>query len=187
MSDEDVAQFTSITSATPSHAVQYLRLTEGDVQQAIMLYFENPDLATSIAAGSSSVSQPQAARHTRKRKTYNEDENGVIHIDSDNGDDDEMDMDDDDDVQIVGENTIHHPVDEDADAEMARRLQQEMYSGQSVDPDSVRAPIERVRETLVGGDDYDDADVSAIIQERLRRVRRQDARRFSASCSENWS
>jgi hypothetical protein len=176
MDDEAIAQFTSITSASPSQAEQYLRLADGDLEQAIQLFFENPDLATTIPAASSSVPQQQASAPTRKRKTYPEDENGVINLDSD--EDEELDLgdDEDDDVQMIGANTIRHHVDEDADAEMARRLQAEMYSGGGIAQDDVRAPIERVRETLVGGDDYDDTDVSAIIQQRILRARQGGAR-----------
>src|ERR1700744_1058575 len=106
MDDELIVQFTSITDTTPSQAEQYLRLTEGNLEQAIQLFFEDPNLATTAASASSSNPVPAPAPaaapiSTRKRKTYGEDEQGVIHIDSD-----DEEQDDSDDVQYVGEGTV---------------------------------------------------------------------------------
>lgn len=184
MDDETIAQFTSITSASPSQAAQYLSLADGHLEQAIQLFFENPDLASNTTAPTQPVSQPQQSRGSRRQQSgYTEDDDGVIHLDSDDGEP-MVDDEDDDDVEMIGSNTIRQTVDEDADAEMARRLQNEMYQSNSgMEADTVRAPIERVRQTLVGGEyDYDDADVSAMIQERIHRSRQGASRKLTELC-----
>jgi UBX domain-containing protein 7 len=161
MDDEQVAQFTGITAATESQAEQYLRLTEGNLEQAIQLFFEDPSLASAHSASGSAPSQPQPASSSRpKRKAYTEDEDGVVHVDSDDEEDFEMS-----DVPDVAGDLIP---DTNADEEMARKLQEEMYSGSRADPESVRAPMARTTETLVGGPHgFDDADISRIVQQQM--------------------
>lgn len=44
--DERVAEFSSFIVTDPSKATAYLRSTDGDLQQAIQLFFEDPSLAT---------------------------------------------------------------------------------------------------------------------------------------------
>lgn len=154
MTDEAVAQFISFTSSTTERAEQYLRLTDGDIQQAIDLFFANdgndaygstsaPTASAQSAAQSARGVHRQAAT-SRPRQDY-EDEDGVVHIDSD------RDLTDDDEPQVTGFNTrqaarpgrsrsdVRTPssmtpppartatnlVDE--DEAMARRLQEEFY------------------------------------------------------------
>src|ERR1700712_540000 len=152
MDDEQVAQFTGITAATPSQAEQYLRLTEGNLEQAIQLFFEDPNLASFQAPSAAATTQTQPTSSSRpKRKAYTEDADGVVHVDSD--DDDDFEMSDAPD----GGGALRPDLD--ADEEMARRLQEEMYAGGRADPESVRAPMARTTETLVGGPGFDDADI----------------------------
>jgi UBX domain-containing protein 7 len=179
--DEAIVQFTSITGASVTQAEQYLTITDGHVEQAIQLFFEDPSLASSapLPPPEPAPIQPPSGRG------YHEDRHGVIHIDTD----DESDN----DVQEV---TMHdaghmtgHP-DTSADAELARRMQEEMYggsggsgtaggSGFQMEEDDVRAPMARTRETLIGGpedldaSDYSDAQVSALLEEQLRQRERR--------------
>ncbi|KAI5243870.1 hypothetical protein E4T43_04035 [Aureobasidium subglaciale] len=152
MDDELIANFTAITSATPERARQYLTLTDNNLEQAIQLFFDS-DGADMGAAMPQQSAQPAAQPASRR---YNEDDNGVVTIDSD------------DDAAY-----------EDDEA-MARRLQQEAYGTASGEED-VRAPMARTTETLVGpgsrwtGDDEDDVD--AMVQEQmLARQRRANTR-----------
>lgn len=201
MNDEAVAQFVSITSSTPERAEQYLRLTDGDIQQAIELFFANDG---NDAYGSTSAAPAQSAAQSagdvheqaatsRQRQDY-EDEDGVVHIDSD------RDLTDDDEPQITGfsarrgqvtragrpRSDVHTPssmtpparpvtnlVDE--DEAMARRLQEEFYSGigsaGELGPDGVRAPLARTTETLVGPESFDTTnrdDLREAVLEQMR-------------------
>jgi UBX domain-containing protein 7 len=175
--DDQIAQFSGITAATTSQAEQYLSLTEGNLEQAIQLYFEDPSLATGTpsapaAAATASPLQPVAAPSRPKRKTYTEDDDGVVHVDSDESEDFDM-----------GEASEPPIADTDADAEMARRLQEEMYSGGgNVDADVVRAPMARTTETLIGPG-FDDDDISHMVQQQLlERRRRTNPREFWPCC-----
>lgn len=159
MTDEAVAQFISFTSSTTERAEQYLRLTDGDIQQAIDLFFANDGndaygstSASAAPAPAQSTAQSagrgrEQAATSRHRQDY-EDEDGVVHIDSD------RDLtDDDEEPQITGFNTRRvtrpgrptsdvrtpssmtpppaRPVTNlvDEDEAMARRLQEEFYGG----------------------------------------------------------
>ncbi|KAI4728388.1 hypothetical protein E4T49_03747 [Aureobasidium sp. EXF-10728] len=149
MDDELIANFTAITSATPERARQYLTLTDNNLEQAIQLYFDS-DGADMGAAMPQQSAQPAAQPASHR---YNQDDNGVVTIDSD-----------DDDAPY-----------EDDEA-MARRLQQEAY-GTAGGEDEVRAPMQRTTETLVGpgsrwaGDDEDDIN-AAVHEQMLARQRR---------------
>ncbi|KAI6892061.1 hypothetical protein KC334_g13627, partial [Hortaea werneckii] len=159
--DEQIATFTAFTSATPQQAQQYLSLTDGNVEQAVELFFNSPDL------GNQPPAQPAPAA----------------------GRDDPITIDDDeDDVQMTGSSAPQGASFEDDEA-MARRLQEEMYGSGGgggggggrgdVDPETgVRAPMARTTETLVGpgsGDWRDDPEeMNAAIFEQMQR-RRQGA------------
>jgi UBX domain-containing protein 7 len=165
--DDQIAQFTGITAATTSQAEQYLILTEGNLEQAIQLFFEDPGLAASTPSAPTAAPQQPAASSRPKRKAYTEDEDGVVHVDSDESEDFEM-----------GEASEPLMADTNADEEMARRLQEEMYSGGgTVDPDVVRAPMARTTETLIGPD-FDDDEISHMVQQQLlERQRRTNTRK----------
>lgn len=131
--DDLIANFTAITSADPARAQQYLTLTDGNLEQAIQLYFDSDG-----ADMGASVSQTASTSHpSTSRPAYTEDESGVVTIDSD----------DEGDSNMGGAQPGSAYEDDEA---MARRLQQEMY-GQGA-PEEVRAPMARTTETLVGPD-----------------------------------
>ncbi|KAI9818156.1 MAG: hypothetical protein M1827_000781 [Pycnora praestabilis] len=154
--DDIIAQFTDITSASPERAAQYLRLTDGDLAQAMQLFFDSDGVDLEGLEGPATstpttTSEPPAASPLPPQQHDSRiyaDESGVVHIDSD----EEMD-DDNDEPQIVGSRSRGMPPDvrevgptsltpvagappprysgggmED-DESMARRLQEEMYAG----------------------------------------------------------
>jgi len=162
--DEQISTFCAFTSATPQQAQQYLALTDGNVEQAVELFFSNPEL------GAQANPPPQPA-----------DRNDPITID----DDDEM-KDLDDDVQVTGSRPrAHAAASVEDDEAMARRMQEEMYggggtgggggAGGNVDEEGVRAPMARTTETLVGpGSDWrsdPDAMSSAVFEQLAARQR----------------
>lgn len=153
--------FVAITSCDPDKAAQYLSLTDNNLEQAIQLYFDSPNLDF----GGAPVSQPAA---TNAASTQN-----PITIDSD----DEMD---DFDAGLQSNTPPGPQPNMEDDEAMARRLQEEMYSGGGgaggLGPDEVRAPMERRTETLVGpgasmGPMEHDADLDALVQEQIARRR----------------
>jgi hypothetical protein len=161
-------QFADITGATPQQAEVYLRFSDGNLEQAIQLYFESPDLASQATASTSTAAPPRpVAAITSKRTRYKADDEGVLHIDSDDAQDD-----DSDDVEVTHEQPApgNDAASTDIDAEFARNLQEEMYwTGLDEDPDRVRAPIERTRETLVGGpEEMGDDEIASRISEFMR-------------------
>jgi hypothetical protein len=159
MDDENVLNFCGITSCDPDRAAQYLRLTDGNLEQAIQLFFDSPGLADAPSA----PPQPSAAASSAQNP---------INVDSDD------DMDFDPAPQGTTPSTRAQPGVEDDEA-MARRLQEEMYGGGGpggAGADEVRAPIERRMETLVGpgsnwGPAEDEEDLDAMVQEQLARRR----------------
>ncbi|CAE7201510.1 hypothetical protein PTNB73_05887 [Pyrenophora teres f. teres] len=160
MDEDSILNFCSITSCDPDKAAQYLRLTDGNFEQAIQLFFDAPGLDFAPPA----PSQPSAAASSAQNP---------INVDSDD------DMDFDAATQGTALPTRAQPGVEDDEA-MARRLQEEMYGGSGpggADPDEVRAPMQRTTETLVGPGsnwgpaDDDDEDVDAMVQEQLARRR----------------
>ncbi|KAJ5782745.1 hypothetical protein N7457_004519 [Penicillium paradoxum] len=145
MDNDVVAQFTEITGSTPELAIQYLQITEFQIEQAMQLYFEN--------GGASLTGEPSQP----SRQSGIPADSDVVNIDSDT---------DDDTPQRSTRPTF------DDDEAMARRLQEEMYGGPGgpVNEDEVRAPMARTTETLVGpGADFDSGeDMHADILSQLR-------------------
>lgn len=177
MDEEAIAQFCAVTDASPEVAKGFLAISGNDPNQAITLFFENPDLASSVQTGTP-ANQPSASNS--RSNAGRQDSRGIIHIDSD--DDDVMQVDDDSDDDRAAVQQAANAAQEDEDAAMARRLQEEMYQDQGSGPrggimgeDGVRAPIGRTTETLVapdpswGPDDDDGAAHSAILQQLRRR------------------
>lgn len=157
MDEESVLNFCSITSCDPDKAAQYLRLTDGNFEQAIQLFFDAPGLDFTPSA----PSQPPAASSAQN----------PINIDSDD------DMEFDATPQATSQPARAQPGIEDDEA-MARRLQEEMYGGSGsggAGVDEVRAPMQRTTETLVGpGSNWgpaEDEDIDAMVQEQLARRR----------------
>lgn len=156
MDDDNVANFVAITSCEPDKAAQYLRLTDNNLEQAIQLFFDSPNL---------DFGGPPAAPPAANASVLD-----PIQIDSD------QDMSDFDAGLDSDPRPAAQPNTEDDEA-MARRLQEEMYAGGGgLGPDEVRAPMERRTETLVGpgadwGPGSNDEHIDALVQEQMRRRR----------------
>lgn len=173
-----MAGFTEITGSSPEVAVQYLQLTDGNLETAMQLYFENggadiqpeptpPQLQVPISHPPPPV-PPRSSRPSRP-PGY-EDEHGVVHLDSDDDYNDRNDINNNsnnDEGTNIPVRTSHQSSSPSAsrplpggfstfddDEAMARRLQEEFYSGAEnfgpVDETGVRAPMARTTETLVG-------------------------------------
>lgn len=200
MDDETVGQFISITNSSTERAQQYLGLTDGNIEQAIELFFANDGADLGIATSTSPAQtlhaptahahpiSPQEIPAASSRQGY-QDASGIVHIDSD----EEYSEDEPHIIesrprnlrpaQEVSARSIP-PVSQpnsrlDDDEAMARRLQEELYAGgdmsSGTDMDGVRAPIARTRETLVGPGGYDmedDDERNAAVLEQLRARRR---------------
>lgn len=158
MDGDVLAQFTEITGSSPELATQYLQLTDFNIEQAVQLYFEN--------GGAPLTEEPMPPR-SEPQGTHgvggNAQGDGTAHIDSD----------DDITIDETRSTSRTQPPQASAfedDAAMARRLQEEMYSGRENDTsEGVRAPMARTTETLVGPDaDFDDGDMHASILGQLR-------------------
>ncbi|KAK5942931.1 UBX domain protein Ubx2 [Knufia obscura] len=140
--DEAIMQMVSITDTTPERAQQYLQVTDGDVNQAVSLFFESG--GADLGGSTSTPAQPST------RATGSGNAADPINLDDDN-------ISDDNDPSITG---YRRPTAQTAGAEddeaMARRLQDEMYGAGGDDENNIRAPIARQTETLVGpgADDY---------------------------------
>jgi hypothetical protein len=188
--DDLVAQFSAITDADAGKAASYLRLTDGNLEQAIQLYFEDPNLAVDAPPASQPAAQtpPRASRPAPRSRTYAEDESGVVYI----PDDSEEELDDDEDEEMGGapdaaaapaaSHQPQHPAfgsATDDDEAIARRLQEEMYSAAGRGQEDVRAPMSRTTETLVGpgAASWGDEDDMVAAQMATRQARRQHASR----------
>jgi hypothetical protein len=153
-------------------------MTENNTEQAIQLFFDSPDLASSIAQGSQAAapSIPTPTPPQRSARVGRQDEHGVVHLDSE---DDDMDIDDHDAQATSRAEAVGGAADYEDDEAIARRLQEELYTGgdaSGYDADGVRAPMARTTETLVGGHDGDwrPDDMNAAILQQMRS--RQQAR-----------
>ncbi|KAH8731380.1 hypothetical protein GQ44DRAFT_604669 [Phaeosphaeriaceae sp. PMI808] len=161
MEDENIVNFVAITSCEPEKAAQYLRLTDGNFEQAIQLYFDSPNLDFG-GAQPTQTPQQNATPSTQD----------PITIDSD---------DDMSDFHPAAHTstppTARPPPAIEDDEAMARRLQEEMYGGGGVPgEEEVRAPMQRTTETLIGpGSNWGPADaeddVDAMVQEQIARRR----------------
>lgn len=204
--DEAVAQFTGITGASPHRAEQYLRLTDGNLEQAVQLYFDSdgvdlegqdpPTGPTTLQPTMASAGIP--ARTQRVGSAGFADESGVVHLDSDE------EISDDNDPEITGyqpgaaqqaaragaqvQPAVPLPASRstDDDEAMARRMQEEMYAGGDMGgvlhADGVRAPMARTTETLVGpGANYGEGpdDMRAAIAEQMLARQRRNIGRYN--------
>lgn len=198
MAEEAVAQFVSFTSSTPDQANQYLQLTDGDIQQAIDLFYANDGNDLSSSAHAPPISPPQARLPGRDQRGY-EDSHGIVHLDSDS------EFSDDEKPEATNTNRsrpavsartrpLTHtlsrmtpptgPVAFNDDEAMAMRLQEEIYAGAGAreaadtDPDGPRAPIGRTTETLVGPGSFDSNNANEMRAAVLEQMRaRQQPRR----------
>ncbi|EAS28776.3 UBX domain-containing protein [Coccidioides immitis RS] len=166
MEDAALAQFTEVTGSRPETALHYLQLTDYNLQTAMQLYFENG--AVDFQPEPQTESAQRSPSRPRASAGY-EDEHGVVHIDSD---------DEGASIPVGTSNqqasTRSGPTFED-DLALARRLQEELYAG-GESTETVRAPISRRTETLVGPDaDFDDPH-SGLLQEVRARQRARAGR-----------
>lgn len=142
--DDAIESFTSIAGSTPQIARHYLGLTEGNLEQAIQLFFDSPDLGSGIAETPAPSAAPRAAPSGGAN---------VIDIDSDDEEGSVMDLTDDTPSEPARAPAAASGDYEDDEA-MARRMQEELYAGGDsaggFGADGVRAPIARTTETLVG-------------------------------------
>ena len=191
--DESIAQIVTITSASPERAAQYLQLADGDPDSAVVLYFENNGADPSGGPSTYDAPPPPPAS-SRPGGT------GDAHhpIDIDDGT-----ISDDNDPEITGfrkmgtvEETAHSSnrgLTFDADAEYARRLQEEMYGGAGgpgpTGEEEVRAPIARQSETLLGpGADagpLDDRDLPAHVMQQMHRMQNRRGHQ-GEHCASTW-
>lgn len=183
--DEDISNFVAITAASPEAARGYLEMAGNNLEAAIQLFFESPDIQHSFApadAPSSASRAPPVPASTRP-SAGRQDDRGVIHIDSDDDGDTAMTVDDDDDDFEVAANAqaaaIARNAQEEEDAAMAKKLQEELYgaggggaggaAAGGAGFDEVRSPIARTTETLVGGYEGDDGmDFETIMRAQMR-------------------
>ncbi len=177
--DADIAQIVTVTSASPERAAQYLQLADGDLDAAIMLYFESNGADPSGDPSSYSAPPPPPPASSRPGGTGNAQD----PIDIDDGT-----ISDDNDPEITGFRKVGESErttvpqargpNFDADAEYARRLQEEMYgAGGGQGPggeEEIRAPIARQSETLLGpGADVgplDERNIPAHIIQQMHRI-----------------
>ena len=160
MASEDATTFCSFTGASTQQAQQYLALTDGNVEQAVDLFFSSPDLG-----------HPAQTSTPPAHSASNADD--PITID-----------DDDEDVEVVASRGVANPT-TDYDEAMARQLQEELYGdagrgganrGGAPDTGEVRAPMARTTETLVGpGSSWQDDpnEMNAAIAEQMAARQRQ--------------
>ncbi|KAF2876822.1 hypothetical protein BDV95DRAFT_602783 [Massariosphaeria phaeospora] len=163
MADENLSNFMSITSCDAQQAAQYLSLTENNLEQAIQLYFDSPNIDVG------GPPQPPPPTTNAASSAHN-----PIMVDSD---DDMSDF----DPGVQSSMPPARQANVEDDEAMARRLQEEMYGGGGPgqgagQEEDVRAPMQRTTETLVGpganwGPPADEADVDALVQEQLARRR----------------
>lgn len=170
--DENVDVFVSFTGATPDVARRYLGMTENNTEQAIQLFFDSPDLASSVSQGpqTSAPPIPTATHPQRAASGSRQDGRDVVHIDSDEED---MDVDDDEHAASRAQ-AVGRAADYEDDEAIARRMQEELYAGGDAaggyDADGIRAPMARTTETLVGGPggDWAPDDMNAAILQQMR-------------------
>lgn len=196
MDNDTLSKFTAITSTTNESAQQYLNLTDGNLEQALELYFasDGADLEpVSSTNPAHAVQVPPTSTGPSRRQQGYEDESGVVHVDSESGSED---LGDESSQQPLGTrvrsqadinapSAVQTPIATAAstgragpvedDESMARRLQEEIYSatgtGDVVDSEGIRAPIARTTETLVGPGAYggnDEGDMHAAVMEQMR-------------------
>jgi len=169
MDDESLAMFMAVTDQSREVASRYLDMTDGNSQSAIELYFEQPDLASSMPSQQAppipTTTQPQQAPRASRE---------VVNVDSDDGEE-EMDIDDGDDTRDDASiaQAVGRAADFEDDEAIARRMQEELYAGGDAsggfDADGVRAPIGRTTETLMGESaDWAPDDMHAAVLEQMR-------------------
>jgi UBX domain-containing protein 7 len=177
--DEAIAQLVGITASTPDIARQYVQLADGDVNQAVQLYFEN---GGADLAGNASAAPPPAPSSSRPTGAGNA--QNPINL----GDDDNISDDNDPEITGFRPQQQHAGAGVEDDEALARRLQEEMYGDSE---QTIRAPIARQSDTLLGpgagggglgGDAIDDAVQERIEAMQQRRRQGESFRRSLFAC-----
>ena len=186
MDDEKIAEFTAITAATPELARQYITLGDGNVEQAIQLFFESGgvDMGATYDTAQQQSAPAVPPASSRPAAASGDD---PIQIDSDDENSDGGIPVNDRDRTTDDDEAMARKMQEDDEA-MARRLQEEAYGaggggggggggaggdGMDIDPETgVRRPMARTTETLATGfggpSRYDDDDeIRAAVREQL--------------------
>lgn len=144
--DSTIQEFIGITNASAGKAQSYLKVCDGDLAQALQLFFDTGGADIDAPAPSQSVGQ----QHSHGSGNVSDQVGG------------QMDVEDEDfrvaldasrpATTVASQRAVYE---EDDDEAVARRLQEELYSdaGMSAGNGGVRAPIARTTETLVGPDE----------------------------------
>jgi UBX domain-containing protein 7 len=175
--DDAISTVVAITGSTPQVARHFLSLTDGHAEQAIQLFFDSPDLSSSMAQEAPATTATQPARS--KERISGGGSRDPINLDSD--EDTAMDTDPDFDNDFsehqhpraapnAGSENLRDYEDDEA---VARRIQEELYAGGDMtsylDSQDVRAPLARTTETLVGpGAEWTAEDMHEAVLEQLR-------------------
>lgn len=187
--EESIQHFIDITGASVDVARGFIQITGGDYQRAIELFFESPDLVGAGVSNNPPTTSTSGPPAPPRVNIGREDASGVIHIPSDDEDEDDADMqfnddafDADEDERVAAAQAAAFAQEEE-DAAMAKRLQEELYqeSGPAGgDVGDVRAPIARTTETLVAPNPSWGEEESSAILEQLRRRRQMPGK---SNCS----
>ncbi|OAP62343.1 hypothetical protein AYL99_04546 [Fonsecaea erecta] len=172
--DEAIATVVSVCGTTPELASQYVQLADGDPNQAVQLFFENGGADLTGNSSRPPPPPPSSSNAHRPGEPLN-----LIDDDADEN------ISDDNDPEITGFRKIPQRAtpsgpargaDYEDDEAMARRLQNEMY-GEGVMDESVRAPIARQAEVLVGpgsaAPPMDPAVYSNAVEQRMQALERR--------------
>ncbi|KAM0270871.1 hypothetical protein ACHAQH_009282 [Verticillium albo-atrum] len=204
--DDEISSFAAITNADPEVARGFLEMSGGNLEAAIQLFFENPDIQRSFGAAGASSVPPAVPSSSRPSGTGRQDQ--PIQIDSEDDDDfhDTNMLGDDDDFNEIGGDSSGHEhavavarsAQEEEDAAMAKRLQEELYgsgagaSGGGPTLDDVRSPIRATTETLIapsfgggGLNDEEEADMAALLQQERQRAAAR-ARGRPVTMAQDW-
>lgn len=150
--DDAISQMVAITNTTPERAQQYLQVTDGDIEQAVSLFFES---------GGADLGPAPSTTQSTTRITGSGNAQDPISIDDEQVNDT---------PRTTNTGPSADPPEFEDDEAMARRLQQEMYGGSGGAEEPIRAPIARQTEVLAGpgASDYYGGSVDDAIQERLQ-------------------
>jgi len=177
--DDAAETFKMVTGATDPVARRYLEMTENDAQQAIALFFDSPDLASSVDQAPSSRTLPIPSSSRPRGFNESQDTPRAANLEDDE-DEDTPDFSENEHAAALG-----RAADIEDDEAMARRMQEEMYAGGEAGggfgSDGVRAPIARTTETLVGGpsEPWGHEDMEAAIAQQMRMRQDRPAGRFN--------
>jgi hypothetical protein len=180
--DESIDNFVAFTGSSQDVARRYLGLTENNLEQAIQLFFDSPDLGGDQGAQTPAPPLPTSTRPSRQISGHEgEESRHPVEL----SDDDDMEIDNgNEDHEASRAAAVGRAADYEDDEAIARRMQEELYAGgdggTGYGGDGVRAPIGRTTETLVGG--HDGGWQPDGMQEEVMRQFRSRPRPGGSSC-----